>query len=85
MKEKDTFDFKIAHIINKLAIFTSEEQHKLIDAILETSEEEIFRSKTVQDFSKYHWDTYAKYPVWFVFLVHCFYMLMQVIYISLSQ
>lgn len=65
--------YKIEHIMNRLPLFATQKDN-LFDAILETKELEIFRSKNLRDFSNFHWNTYAKYVIWTAFVWHCIYL-----------
>lgn len=73
--------YKIAYFINKLPMLVQENEY-LIDAMLEGEELEVFGTNAVKYLSMYHWQRFAKYPIWTIFILHCFYIVLQAIYIN---
>ena len=68
--------------MNRLPMFAASPEENIFDAILQTKELDIFRSKTLLDFSNYHWNTYASKVIWCAFLWHCLFMIVQFLFVS---
>jgi len=72
---------KIKYTISNLPLFSTKDSY-LIDSLLSTDEIEIFGTKAVQDFTKFHWESYAKWPILLALLNHITYVYLAAVYIN---
>lgn len=50
--------------------------------MLQTTEDAVFRTQVVKDFSNYHWTCYGKYPILSGLLFHILYIVFMILYID---
>lgn len=80
-KEKKSVNFKIKYTLNRLPTFSTKDKY-LLDAILKTSENEVFLTQAVKDFTVYHWHCYGQYPIFFGLIAHLTYIVGMIVYID---
>ena len=80
-KEQKQVQYKIKYTLNRLPLFSTKKKH-LIDALLQTREDDVFRTQVVKDFSSYHWSCYGKYPILAGLVFHIIYITLMILYID---
>lgn len=80
-KEFKITSYKIKYSLNRLPLFSTEEKY-LIDALIKTKEDAVFRCQVVKDFAQYHWDCYGKYPILAGLFAHVLYIIFMMLYID---